>query len=396
VNNPTATTAVTPPASRRKIARAEPVGSLLRPPEVSNALEAVYGDSVCAWRPSVLHEKSDELRAWTAAADPVVVDAVQRQLDAGLDVVTDGEMRRVTFLGSFYDSADGLGAPDKRFEQTDDEGNVIYEGYADPVVERRVRKAYSPLAEETVFLRSLGDVPFKVTLPAPSYFYSHFVPIEGSGYKNREEFVADAIAIEKEMVAEAIAEGANRIQFDFPLYPGLVDADYTDGLLKEVGGTRESLVDRAIQADSAVTEDIPDDVTVGLHICRGNFAEGFWDGSLEPLAERIFNELPHDRFLIEWENVDREGGYDPIRFVPKGKILAVGLVSTKTPEVEGEDDVVNRLEQASKHLDMDQLAVCPQCGFASLYGDHLVQATDAQWAKLELLGRVADRVWGAA
>jgi 5-methyltetrahydropteroyltriglutamate--homocysteine methyltransferase len=381
-------------SGKRRIARAEPVGSLLRPPEVTAAIAAVYGDVPTAWKPGVLREKCDQLRGWNAAADPVVTEGVKRQLDAGLDVVTDGEMRRTTFLGSFYDSAEGMAATDARWETTDAEGEV-YASYNDPIVKHRVRKAYSPLVEEVVFLRSLGDVPFKVTLPAPSYFYSHFISTDGSEYGSREEFVADVVEIEKQMVAEAIAAGADRIQFDFPLYPGLVEEQYTADLLKDVGGTAQTLLDRAIDADRSVTEGIPDDVTVGLHICRGNLKGGFWSGSLEPIAERIFNDLPHDRFLIEWEDVEREGGYEPIRYVPKGKILALGLVSTKEPELEDEDDVVRRLELASEHLDTDQLAVCPQCGFASLYGDHLVEASDAQWAKLELLGRVADRVWGA-
>jgi 5-methyltetrahydropteroyltriglutamate--homocysteine methyltransferase len=143
-----------------------------------------------------------------------------------------------------------------------------------------------------------------------------------------------------------------------------------------------------------VTEELPGDVTVALHLCRGNFEGGFWSGSLAPIAERVFNELPHQRFLFEWEDVAREGGYEPIKHVPADRIMVMGVVSTKTPELESEDEILRRIEEAGRYLDVQQLALCPQCGFASLFGDHLVEAEDAQWRKLELIGRIADRVWG--
>src|SRR5262249_45315703 len=149
-------------------------------------------------------------------------------------------------------------------------------------------------------------------------------------------------AIEKGLLAEAVAAGARWVQIDFPIYPALVDEAYTAKILKDVGGTAKELLDRAISVDRRVIEDLPESVTTALHLCRGNFVGGFWSGTIAPLAERLFNELPYKRFLFEWEDRSRAGDYQPIKYVPKGRIMVMGLVSTKTPEVETTDDIVRR------------------------------------------------------
>ena len=382
-------------AKARSVPRAEMVGSLLRPRAVTDAIDSIYGGLTTAMPTLVLQEKALQLQRLNRIADAEIRRVVQRQIDAGLDVVTDGEMRRPTFLSSFYDAVEGLGAAENFFEVKDDSGNVVYRGYADPIVTAPLRKASSPLVQDATFLRSITDFPFKLTIPAPSYFLTDFVGLPQHVYPSRRELLAAVLAIEKELVAEAIAAGANWIQFDFPIYPALVDEQYTARLLKEVGvKNRDELLRLSLQADSSVTQGIPDDVTVGLHLCRGNLEGGFWSGSLAPIAEAMFNELPHDRFLFEWEDIAREGDYEPIKYVPKGRIMALGLVSTKKPRVESVDELVRQLDSAAKCLDLQQLALCTQCGFASLCGDHLVQAEDAQWRKLEVIGQTADRVWG--
>jgi 5-methyltetrahydropteroyltriglutamate--homocysteine methyltransferase len=383
----------------RTIARAEPVGSLLRNPRITAQIEKVFEGSNTAARPLVVADRAERIAELNRLADEAVRDLVARQVDAGLDVVTDGEVRRSTFISSFYDSVDGLGEPPSRMQTLGDDGEVIYETFGEPLFVDRVRKAYAPAAEEATFLRSVTAHPFKVTVPAPSYFLSDFIVLEDGPYATHAAFLEDVVEITRRLVAEAIAAGARWIQFDFPLYPALA-AESTSSLgsmiesVKAQGETVDTLLDRSLAADAAVTEGIPDDVTVALHLCRGNFEGGFWSGSLAPIAERIFHELPHERFLFEWEDIGREGDYAPIKHVPKDRIMAMGVVSTKTPELEDEDEVVRRIEAAAEHLDIDQLAVSPQCGFASIYGDHLVSAEDAQWRKLELVGRVADRVWG--
>ena len=385
---------VTPSRTPRTPARAEPVGSLLRNPAILSHLNRIYSGQTTALRSLVLREEPTAIAELNRLADDAIVGLVRRQIDAGLDVVTDGEQRRLIFLSSFYDAADGLGAADRRLEMPGNAGTTLNE----PLVVGRLRKSSSPAAEEASFLRSVSEFPFKITLPAPSYFFCDFIRIDNSPYGNKLELVRDVVAVTKGIVADAIAAGARWIQFDFPIYPALVatGTSMLGNLIQDAGGDPNWLLDRAIAADAAVTEGIPDDVTVGLHLCRGNFEGGFWSGSLAPIAERIFNELPHKRFLFEWEDIAREGDYEPIKYVPKDAVMAMGVVSTKTSQVETEDEILRRIEEAGRFLDVNQLALCPQCGFASVYGDHLSSAEEVQWRKLELIGRVADRVWGSS
>jgi len=387
---------MTDAAILKPVPRAEPVGSLIRPAEITERINAIFAGLACASPRFAPASKAPEFGELARLADRHVARFVRRQAEAGLDVVTDGEIRRSTFLSSFYDAVDGFSAPDARFAVTDANGN-IYEGYNDPQVSGRIRKAGSPAAAEAAVLRLLETpVPFKITFPAPSYFYDTTIVQETSDsqYADRQSFVDDVIEVERQLVTEAIAAGAHWIQFDFPLYPGIADPAYAPPVAAQHGWTVDELLTRALDADTRVTADIPDGVTIGMHICRGNFAGGFWQGSLEPVAEHLFAELPHHRFLIEWEDVARDGDYSPLRHVPTGKTVALGLVSTKTPEVETCDDILRRLDDATRYLPLDQLALSPQCGFASLMMDRLVQAEDAQWRKLDLVGRVAARVWG--
>jgi 5-methyltetrahydropteroyltriglutamate--homocysteine methyltransferase len=361
-------------------------------------MDAIYADHACASPQFVLPSKALELGVLARLTETFVPEFVTRQADAGLDVVTDGEIHRSTFLSSFWDSVAGLTEPGERFVHRDEDGSIVAAGYADPTVTDRIVKRSNVLLTEIASLRALNaEVPFKITVPAPSYFYTDIVEVaSGSFYADRQSLVEDVVAIERELVLEAVAAGATWIQFDFPLYPALCDPSYADPLTRQLGYSSEQLLDRALTVDRQVTADLPDELTVAMHICRGNFEGGFWSGSLEPVAERLFNELPHHRFLIEWEDTEREGDYAPLRFVPPGKVVALGLVSTKSPMLETEDEIVGRLEQASAHLALQQLALCPQCGFASLFSDHLIGAQDAQWRKLELIGKVADRIWRSA
>jgi 5-methyltetrahydropteroyltriglutamate--homocysteine methyltransferase len=154
------------------------------------------------------------------------------------------------------------------------------------------------------------------------------------------------------------------------------------------------VMEEAIAADQADLEGIPEGVTTGLHICRGNYRSRYLcEGSLEPLAERLFNELDYDVFLVEWEDPDRMGDFSPIRFVPPGKTIVLGVVGTKTPQIETDDELVARVEEAGRFLDLGQLAVSPQCGFASVIDGNEI-GEEVQWEKLASVGRVAERLWG--
>jgi 5-methyltetrahydropteroyltriglutamate--homocysteine methyltransferase len=349
------------------------------------AIEAAYEPGHHAL---LADERAKDLTALREAEDVAIGHAVRRQIELGLDVVSDGEFRRYMFTNSFYDAVDGV-ATDNVVEFTNARGERVE--LAVHSVKRRLRKIGSPAAREAEFMASITGHPFKVALPAASLF-THPFGVAPEAYANVTEFADHAVAIERELIAEAIAAGCRYVQLDFALYPYLVDDNWM-ARFRQAGHSFEELLDGALAADRDVLDGMPDDVTTGLHLCRGNYrSRWLCSGSLERVAERMFAELPYDVFLVEWDDVARDGGYESIRFVPPGPIVALGIVSSKTPNVEDEDAVVRRLEQASRHLGIEQLAVSTQCGFASVMEGNEIDE-DVQWRKLDLVARVADRVW---
>jgi 5-methyltetrahydropteroyltriglutamate--homocysteine methyltransferase len=356
----------------RRPARAEIVGSLLRPPELQAAVA----------------ERSDPAHLG-AVADAAIERVVQRQIEIGLDVVSDGEFRRWMFLNSFYDAVEGIATDRSAVEFTNEQGETVI--LTVPSIEARLAKVDSPAAREAAFVARLTDRPFKVTFPAASIFVHPF-GISADAYSSLDEFVEHAIAIERELIADAVDAGCRYVQLDFPLYPYLVDADWS-ARFEAAGHPVAELLEKAIAADKAILEGIPEGVTTGLHVCRGNYrSRWICAGSLEPVAERLFGELPYDVFLVEWDDVGRDGGYESIRFTSSGRVVVMGLVSSKRTELESEDEVFRKLDEASRYLPLDQLALSTQCGFASVIeGNEIDEET--QWRKLELVGRVADRVW---
>jgi methionine synthase II (cobalamin-independent) len=372
----------------RRPARAETVGSLLRPPALKAAIESFYRPGHSALLAEERERDPGELRG---IEDDAIREAVRRQIECGLDVVTDGEFRRWMFMNSFYDAVSGV-RTGKTVTFRNDRGEVVELNVHEIVAP--LEQVGSPAAREAAFMaEAAGGRRFKVTFPAASIF-AHPLTTVDDAYGSLEEFVDAAIRIERRLVAEAIAAGARYVQFDFPLYPYLVDPAWIARF--EASGERiESLIDAAIAADAAVLREIPGDVTTALHICRGNFRSSWMcEGSLEPVAERVFGELPYDAFLVEWDDQGRDGGFEPIRFVREGSTMVMGLVSTKTPDLENEDDLVRRMDDAAALVGgLDRLAISPQCGFASvMVGNEIGEG--AQWRKLELVSRVAERLWG--
>ena len=379
-------------AAARTPARAETIGSLLRPPDLKRAVQAFYAEGHSAALEEEREQDHTELRA---AEDRAIREAVQRQIDCGLDVVTDGEFRRWMFMNSFYDAVSGI-RTGKTVAFHNDRGESV-ELNVHEIVDR-LEAVDSPAEREAAFMTEVaGRVPFKVTFPAASIFTHPLTTVsgpDGGGYDSLESFVDHAIQIERALVADAIAAGARYIQFDFPLYPYLVDPAWIDRFAA-AGHDVDALIDRALAADTAVLEGIPEDVTVGLHICRGNYRSSWMcEGSLEPVAERVFGGLPYDSFLVEWDDLGRDGGFEPVRHLRDGSIMVMGIVSTKTPELEDEEQLLRRMDEAAAFAGgMERLAISPQCGFASVLAGNETNE-DAQWRKLELVGRVADRLWG--
>jgi 5-methyltetrahydropteroyltriglutamate--homocysteine methyltransferase len=377
-------------SGERHPARAAVVGSLLRPSTLRAAIDAFYEPGHSA---ALDEERGKDRTALRDAEDAAIRQVVKRQVDCGLDVITDGELRRWMFMNSFYDAVSGVRTGKSvrfRNDRGDDVELAVHEIVAPLAV------VDSPGAREAAFMRDVaGDTPFKVTFPAASIFAHPFTSVEGA-YGSVQTFVDAAIAIERGLVADAIAAGARSIQFDFPLYPYLVDPSWIQRF-EAAGHDVGVILEAALAADAAVLEGIPDDVTVGLHICRGNYRSSWMcEGSLEPVAERVFGGLSYDSFLVEWDDEGRDGGYSPVRHLRDGSIMVMGLVSSKTPVLEDEDELVRRMEEAATFAGgIDRLGISPQCGFASvMLGNETNE--DAQWRKLELVGRIADRLWGTS
>lgn len=371
----------------RSPARAEVVGSLLRPATLRAAIDAFYEPGHSA---ALDEERGRDRTELTVIEDQAILQVVQRQIDCGLDVITDGEFRRWMFMNSFYDAVSGV-RTGKTVTFRNDRGEHVELAVHEIVAP--LEPVESPAAREAAFLHEFaGGTPFKVTFPAASIFAHPFTTVEGA-YDSVAEFVNAAVSIERGLVADAIAAGARYVQFDFPLYPYLVDPAWI-GRFEAAGHDVDAVLETAIAADTAVLEDVPDDVTVGLHICRGNFRSSWMcEGPLEPVAERVFGELAYDSFLVEWDDEERDGGFAPVRHLRDGSVMVMGLVSSKTPELEDEDDLVRRMEEAASYAGgMDQLGISPQCGFASVMVGNETNE-DAQWRKLEMVGRVADRLW---
>jgi 5-methyltetrahydropteroyltriglutamate--homocysteine methyltransferase len=370
--------------SHRTPPRAEAVGSLLRPPALKAQFEKAYGNAIYADARS--GDRQAALMELDEVAFKLTPELVRRQVEAGLDVVTDGELRRGLFTNSLIDAVDGI----------DLEGEIRAEGeskdkYAVPIARQRLSKADNPALREAKALSGLTTFPKKVTFPAASYFYFQmFLEFSSDVYPDRDAFVEDIRTIQRQLVDEVVTAGIDHIQFDFPIYPMLVDAKGAERAAT-LGETPETLLDKALALDARMVDDMPSQVTTALHLCRGNTSK-FFSGSIGPLAERLF-ALPYDRFLFEWDDVEEDGSYDPIRFVPSPKIMVMGLISTKTPTLEDEDEVMRRMELASSLLDVSQLGISPQCGFASAWRGHAYDE-EVQWQKLELVGRIAERIWG--
>jgi 5-methyltetrahydropteroyltriglutamate--homocysteine methyltransferase len=380
----------TAPRPPRSPARAEVVGSLLRPTPLRAAIETAYGEGHRAIQGQ---ERAKDLTDLRRVEDAAITDAVRCQIDLGLDVVSDGEFRRYMFLNSFWDAVEGF-STDRNPVEFRNEGSETVTWHVQRI-EERLRVVDSPAAREATFMVSATDGhPFKVTFPAASLFAHPFTFRPQQAYADADELIDHCIRIERSLIADAVAAGARYVQLDFPLYPYLVDPTWSERF-RAAGFDLDVVLGKAIAADRAVVKDLPDDLMVAMHVCRGNYrSRWLCEGSLEPIAERVFGELSrYDAFLIEWDDTRRDGTYEPIRFVRPGATMVMGVISTKTPAIEPLDEILRRRETAASYLPIEQLAVSPQCGFASVMEGNEI-GDDVQWRKLELVTQVADRLWG--
>jgi len=375
--------------------RNDVVGSLLRPARLKEA-RVSYDDGKITL---------EQLRA---VEDEGIRAAVGLQEQLGLDVVTDGEYRRLNFQDSFGESVSGYdaGRATLDFYEHRVEGSRPLQRWEIPnsgevkgtaVSQRRPVVARLSLArnvpvEEYRFLSQVARKPGKVALIGPDRISQRFDWQNSKAvYVNMDEFMADVVKVEREIIAGLVQAGCHYVQIDAPGYTAYVDPPSLRAM-RERGEDPEQNFSRSLQADNRLLDGF-DDVTFGIHLCRGN-QRSMWhrEGTYDDIAERLLNELKHDRFLFEYDS-PRAGGFEPLRFLPKGKVVVLGLVSTKVPQMEKIDDLKRRIDEASKYAPLDQLAISPQCGFSSDVVGNLISEDD-QKRKLEIVVETARQVWG--
>jgi 5-methyltetrahydropteroyltriglutamate--homocysteine methyltransferase len=376
--------------NQRKVPRAEQVGSLKRSAQLIAANEAVYAPGHVAIEAAERAHGLDELYA---IAEEETRRIVQRQIDIGLDVVTDGEMRRYMFLNSFFDGITGFSSEVSKAKFKAADGSVI-EWNMQYVVDR-LEQVDSPGKREASFMSALTDQLYKVTFPAGSFLalpYNYNPKINGKAYGSHRELIEHVVAIEKRMIADAVEAGCRYIQLDFPVYPFLCDPDWRKRM-EHHGYNWQETLELARWADTEVIAGLPAHVRTGMHVCRGNNQGRYVaEGPLDPVAEAMFS-LPYDSFLIEWEDKSRTGDFSALRHLPAGdSVVVLGIISSKLAKVETQEDLLAQLEQATKHVDASRLALSPQCGFASTLKGNLVTEDD-QWRKLELVVETARKFW---
>ena len=373
--------------------RTDVVGSLLRPIHVKQAHSEYDAGKIAV----------EELRR---IENEAIAQALRLQEAIGLDVVTDGEFRRLNFQDSFSASVSGFDArsADLSFvESLSREGKPLQrwdpyrvaEGAA--ILQRRpvsqkLRLVRNLPLEEYLFVSKMAQRPAKVTLVGPDRISQRFdYQNSKSIYWSTEDFIADVERIEREMIRGLIDAGCRYVQIDAPSYTAYVDAPSLDEM-KARGEDPVKNLSRSIKADNEILR-LFEDVTFGIHLCRGN-QRSMWhrEGSYDDIAEMLFTELRHDRLLLEYDS-PRAGTFAPLRFVPKDKVVVLGLVSTKVPDIETVEDLKRRIDAASKYLPLEQLAISPQCGFASDVVGNLVSEDD-QKRKLEVVVETARQVWG--
>jgi len=381
--------------------RIDHIGSLVRPAKLKEAFA----------RHDRKQASFEELRQ---AQDDAIRGVIHKQEEHGLPVVTDGEFRRHNFQESFSECVTGFDVPQdvsryyekrnvnenplERAEQNFDEaGPAIVTRRA--AVERLKLIRNLPL-EEFPFAQSVATAPVKATVLGPDRIAQRFKwETSLTVYKGLDEFVEHVVQIERQIIAELVNAGCKYIQIDAPGYTAYVDKISLERMRRR-GEDPERNFQRSIEADNALIEGFSG-VTFGIHICRGNartidpatgklVPQWHREGAYDAIAEKLFNTLKHQRILLEYDS-ERAGGFEPLRLVPKDKFIVLGLVSTKSSDMESIDELKQRIDQASEFLPLEQLALSPQCGFGGI--DSKVLSEDEMWKKLATIVETAEQIW---
>jgi 5-methyltetrahydropteroyltriglutamate--homocysteine methyltransferase len=358
--------------------RADHIGSLLRPKTLRDAL-----------RLHAAGEFSDA--ALRTVQDTAVRDAVRGQEECGLEVITDGEFRRASYWERFVRLTRGLVVKEAMLKFHDEHGHES--DFTAPYVAGKVTRAAPITADEYGFLKSATARTAKITMPAPStmHFYRYSDYGDPRAYREPEEFFADLGRIYRQEIADLAAAGCRYVQLDEVAIAILCDPA-ARARVSAQSVDPDRLVDLYIDAINLAVADAPPELKVGVHVCRGNY-KGMYlsEGGYDSVAERFFARTRVSHFLLEFDTA-RAGGFAPLRFVPAGKGVVLGLISSKTPQLEAIDVLRTRVDEAARHVDGARLALSPQCGFASTMGGNPIGEAD-QWAKLRLCVQAARAIW---
>jgi 5-methyltetrahydropteroyltriglutamate--homocysteine methyltransferase len=373
-----------------KTMRVDQVGSLLRPQTLKEAF-ARYGAGAI---------KEEELRK---AQDDAIRDVIAKQEAHHLPVVVDGEFRRTSFMESFSVVAGveewqtGVKTYHQILARKDTNEATSHKGQ-DPILLNRKRVTAklqllrNGLLDDLRFAQALTDRTVKVTLISADRITQCFDSENSKSiYSTIDEFLADVVAVERRMIAQLVEAGCRYVGIDGPGYTAYVDPDSL-AAMRARGEDPTANMARSIKADNEIIAGLPG-VTFGIHICRGN-RQSMWhrEGTYDAIAEKLFNSLDHQRLLLEYDT-ERAGSFEALRFVPKDKIAVLGLITTKVGRVESVDELRRRIDEAARYLPLEQLAISPQCGFASSIGGNLL-TEDEQFRKLDVMLETAAKVWG--
>ena len=362
------------------------VGSLLRPPELIAARNRFANGEI-------------EQEQLTEAENSAIDEVLAKQKAIGIDVVSDGEFRRAGWYEGFRTAVDGF-IPHERSSlavwkgPSGDMATKELRERASAVIGEKLRLRRPFTAVESAYLSTHGCDRFKITMPGCSTFLHFFEPgVTEAAYRDRDELLADIVSIYKQEVDRLVSEGVPVIQIDSLRYGDAMDPTMRS-IWESRGVDPMSIVRQTLDADNEVLAraDVPG-IVRAMHICRGNHRSAWLgEGGYEPVADLLFNELNVDRYLLEYDD-ERSGGFEPLRYVPDNKVVVLGLVTTKTGELESRDELTRRIHEAAQYVPLQNLALGTQCGFASTELGNLL-TIDEQWRKLELIVETADAVWG--
>ena len=356
--------------------RADHIGSFLRPGELLRARNT-------ATREDLRNLEDQHIRR-----------VIAKQLELGFEAVTDGELRRRNFMSDFTDAVEGFDLADAVGRTWKGEPSTGVSSVTG-VVTSRLRQLRPLTGHELSFLTAHGPWPIKMTLPSATQFpaISFKRGVTDKVYKDHSELLWDIVEIMKKDLAKLASEGVSYVQIDAPRYSYYMDPKWRAWIKGELQLDPDAALDEALRADNACLGAARrDGVTLGIHLCRGNNRSHWYaEGGYDAIAEKLFGTLEVDRFLLEYDD-ERSGTFAPLRFIPKGKTVVLGLISSKVPRMEDSAELMKRIDEASRYVPLENLALSPQCGFASTAEGNLI-TEDQQWAKLKLVVDTARKVW---